>query len=46
MDISHKPIDLSTRFTKNTPIPDEMLIYLPFSKTDMEGQGRESRGVT
>ena len=34
-------LDLTKPWKEGDPIPDEMLITLPYSKTDMEGQGRE-----
>ena len=36
-----KDLDLAGGPSKGAPNPDEMLIILPYSKTDMEGQGRE-----
>jgi hypothetical protein len=32
---------MSKPWKEGDPVPDEMLIILPYSKTDMEGQGRE-----
>ena len=39
--VDGKAIDLTKGWTAKTAIPDEMLIHIPYSKTDALGQGRE-----